>query len=325
VKTFVHIGMPKCGSTAIRRWLVGNRDEIESGGLLVLPADARDVSHAWLFRDFDAQMPELGERRETLAASYEARAPRWTALYQRDLSRIQASPLTSCIMTSEYFFLAASPGRLLAPLDRKNTRALMFVRSQQEVYDSAFFDLMRHPLVDLETAMRARSGWTIDYAEIEGKWLDDGFAIDVLPHDGNVIRDLREAAGIDSPRLANDVVLHRTLPATVVAYLFRRKAEHMGDPRWPAVCDFFDDAFPLFERFPRGWCIDADTRADIERQHRAANRTLVARHPRLAATMGRRDNWREADPQTRTVGRLCDRIFKLALARADTPPNGPAE
>ena len=329
MKAFVHIGMPKCGSTAIRKWLVAYGSALADEGLLVLPDDVHHVSHSWMFRDFDAQFPDIGERKEMLAASYAARDSSWESLHAHDLARIRASDLTACVLSSEFFAFARDPRRLLDAFEPQDVHAIMFVRSQEEALDSAWYDLARAPGLAIGAARRVRAGWAMDFTEVENRWRSCGIKVDVLPHDGDVVARFRREIGSTSSAIPSSIVLHRTPPAFVVDYLFRRKSDHLDDPRWSAICDFFEEAFPVFESLPRGWCLDAETRADIRSRHANGNQEAVRRRPELEAALGRRDNWREAEFDAVKLERTCDLLFRRALGSAQAAqaprPSGACE
>ena len=156
--TYVHIGVPKTGSTAIQRFLSDRQGELRNHGLLYPESSLRGFGH------------------HDLAFLLDGGYPGWAKPQERSLEDLVVdlrSEVSQCtgdvLLSSEDFYLFPQPERLKGMLDAagllKNRRPqiIVYVRRQDDVMISWYNQLVK---------AQGFAG-TFDESVASGRWMGD--------------------------------------------------------------------------------------------------------------------------------------------------------
>jgi hypothetical protein len=260
---FVHVGAHKTGTTAIQRFLAGNRDVLAHAGLSY-PQSGR----------LSAQLPGHHNVAFELTGDPQFDRARGTlGDVTRELAGVQ--PRHACISSEVFQYLHVDDAGLVALRDALASagfrpRIVLYVRAQDEYLESLYAELAKHGLL-LSFAdftgtvmghgiVRYGRGWAFrfDYTKLADRFASvfGADAMIVRNYDdggcaGSLVRDFLAAVGVTDPAAADAAGAQaayenqRLTTGGIIDRLFRNAAADLRDDRIAAA------GADLVARYPR--------------------------------------------------------------------------
>ena len=318
---FVHVGTHKTGTTAIQRFLAGNRERLAVDGLYypqsgwlsgLLPGHHNVVWELLGDARFDRAAGSLGD-------------------VVAEIARVQ--PRIGCLSSENFEYLHARDDALVTLRDAivaigYRPRIVVYVRLQRDYAESLYAELVKHGMqvpfasflddVAGDGVVRYDCGWTFrfDYTKLVSRFADVFGADAVIVRayrdggsPGAIVGDFLDAIEFDGPLPEGAEPVYENVRLTtggVIDQLFRNAAAELDDVRIGAagaelVTRHAQEASEPFHP------LSARARARLTSRFNGDNARLVERWPAAAGIADRRGAIRLESESARSARRLFER------------------
>ena len=303
------MGPWKTGSSSVRVHMAKHAERCATLGVDV--PDLGPGGLSWMMFDRETGRPSDSEAARVFAGFQEPDID-WAAVWRSERDRVVEGRASSVVVASEFLHAAPDPMKAMAEaIQSADERvAVCCVRSQHEVAQSGIAELVRDPGIKIAEARRLVNANFVDYADIERRWSAFG-KVSFVPYGHDVVPAVLAALSV--PTFGIDISRHnQSPPASVVAYLYERKEERLGDQHWGRVCDrFLDVVSDVGRPFPEGGLLSFEDRKALRRRADEANAEFLAARPEFAHALAYADS-----PEVMIDART-RRAFDLMFGRAE--------
>ena len=274
-RVWIHIGLPKTGTSAVQSSFADARATLREAGLLYPETGEVGGGHARLAWPFLS--PTRKERADVKEKLDEAEAERlWDTL----ADEVSSAGAADTLLSSEYF--SEIEPHVLAGLAHRfsgGVRVLVYLRSQDELIESGYNQEVKAGLTSTEFRMPSRPVPSYDYATLLGKW-SEAFGRDnitVRLYDAAIAasgaeRDVAAAIGLEPTTLERSTfVANPSLHPALVE--LQRRLNALGEPRSALVPQLQSVVAASGERVPH--LLSARQRRAILELYAESNQTVA--------------------------------------------------